>query len=79
MYTFGRVFFEWLRVDPASKIFGIRFNLLLSALISAVATVWFVWLGRREPMAITPRGDNGHSNTTDEPRTAPTPDQEYSG
>ncbi|MDQ1521084.1 MAG: hypothetical protein QOI55_2157, partial [Actinomycetota bacterium] len=28
MYTFGRIFFEWLRVDPASKIFGVRFNLL---------------------------------------------------
>ena len=33
MYTFGRIFFEWMRVDPASKIFGIRFNLLLSAVL----------------------------------------------
>ena len=37
MYTFGRIFFEWLRVDPASKIFGIRFNLLLSAVICVAA------------------------------------------
>ena len=31
MYTFGRIWFEWLRIDAASKMFGIRFNLLLSA------------------------------------------------
>jgi prolipoprotein diacylglyceryl transferase len=47
MYTFGRVFFEWLRVDPASKIFGIRFNLLLSAVLCVVFTIWFLLLGRR--------------------------------
>jgi prolipoprotein diacylglyceryl transferase len=79
MYTFGRVYFEWLRVDPASRIFGVRFNLLLSAALCVVATVWFVWLGRREPLATTPGGDAGHTETTAEPRTAPTPDQEYSG
>jgi prolipoprotein diacylglyceryl transferase len=47
MYCFGRVFFEWLRVDPASKIFGIRFNLLLSALLCVIGAVAFVRLGRR--------------------------------
>ena len=53
MYTFGRIFFEWLRVDPASKIFGVRFNLLLSAVLCAGATVWFVQLGRRgKPPAV---------------------------
>ena len=46
MYTFGRIFFEWMRVDPASKIFGVRFNLLLSAILCVGATVWFVRLGR---------------------------------
>jgi prolipoprotein diacylglyceryl transferase len=47
MYCFGRVFFEWLRVDPASKIFGVRFNLLLSAVLCVVGAVAFVRLGRR--------------------------------
>ena len=38
MYTFGRIFFEWMRVDPASKIFGVRFNLLLSVVLCVGAT-----------------------------------------
>jgi len=56
MYTFGRIFFEWMRVDPASKVFGIRFNLLLSAALCVVGSVWFVRLGRRRdrPDALTP-------------------------
>ena len=48
MYTFGRIFFEWLRVDPASKIFGIRFNLLLSAALCVGSSIWFIRLGRRK-------------------------------
>jgi prolipoprotein diacylglyceryl transferase len=58
MYTFGRIFFEWLRVDPASKIFGVRFNLLLSAVLCVGATVWFVQLGRRgKPPAVADRAE----------------------
>ena len=30
MYTFGRIWFEALRIDDATRIFGIRFNLLVS-------------------------------------------------
>ena len=47
MYTLGRAYFEWLRVDPASEIFGIRFNLLLSLALCIGASVWFVVLSRR--------------------------------
>jgi prolipoprotein diacylglyceryl transferase len=55
MYCFGRCFFEWLRVDPASRIFGIRFNLLLSAVLCVIGAIWFVRLGRRsEPSLIGP-------------------------
>src|SRR5205823_13178996 len=72
MYTFGRVFFEWLRVDPASRIFGVRFNLLLSAALCVTGIVLFVWFGRTQPPARTPAGDV----TPDTPRTTPTPDQE---
>jgi prolipoprotein diacylglyceryltransferase len=62
MYTFGRIFFEWLRVDPASKIFGVRFNLLLSAVLSIAATIWFVRLGRRrDRMGAIPGENQGSS------------------
>jgi prolipoprotein diacylglyceryl transferase len=47
MYTFGRIWFEALRIDDASRIFGIRFNLLLSIVLCIFGVVWFVWLGRR--------------------------------
>jgi prolipoprotein diacylglyceryl transferase len=53
MYTFGRIWFEWLRVDPASEVFGIRFNLLLSVVLCVASALWFVWLGRREPVTAT--------------------------
>ncbi len=51
MYTFGRIFFEWIRIDPASKIFGIRFNLLLSAGLCAIGAFAFVRIGRRQTVA----------------------------
>jgi prolipoprotein diacylglyceryl transferase len=57
-YTFGRVFFEALRSDPASEVFGIRFNLLLSAAICILSAIWFVWLGRHQPVAPSARGSD---------------------
>jgi prolipoprotein diacylglyceryl transferase len=55
LYTLGRTYFEWLRVDPASKVFGVRFNLLLSAAICVASAAWFVVLGRRgAPGALEP-------------------------
>jgi prolipoprotein diacylglyceryl transferase len=53
MYTFGRIWFEWLRIDDATRIFGVRFNLLLSIVLCIFGTVWFVWLGRRPQDAST--------------------------
>jgi prolipoprotein diacylglyceryl transferase len=47
MYTFGRIWFEALRIDNATRIFGVRFNLLLSIALSVFGAIWFVWLGRR--------------------------------
>lgn len=61
MYTFGRIFFEWMRVDPASRIFGIRFNLLLSAVLCVIGTVGFVRLGRREGIEPAPTEVQGSS------------------
>jgi prolipoprotein diacylglyceryl transferase len=47
LYTFGRIWFEALRSDQATKIFGLRFNLLLSIALCIFGTLWFIWLGRR--------------------------------
>ena len=46
-YTFGRFFFENLRVDPANEIFGVRVNSWVSAIVCIFGVAWFVWLGRR--------------------------------
>jgi prolipoprotein diacylglyceryl transferase len=46
-YTFGRFFFENLRVDPANEIFGVRVNAWVSGIVCVLSVAWFVWLGRR--------------------------------
>jgi len=51
MYTFGRIWFEALRIDDATRIFGVRFNLLLSIVLCVFGTLWFIWLGRRPQTA----------------------------
>ncbi len=61
MYTFGRIFFEWMRVDPASEIWGIRFNLLLSAMLCVIASIAFVRLGRRSGPKEAPTPVQGSS------------------
>jgi prolipoprotein diacylglyceryl transferase len=48
LYTFGRFFFENLRVDPANEIAGIRINSIVSVAVFLAGLAWFVWLGRRE-------------------------------
>jgi prolipoprotein diacylglyceryl transferase len=74
MYTFGRVFFEAMRSDPASRIFGVRFNLLLSAALCVGFAVWFVWLGRHgEPVkrAGAGAGDDTATPAASEAPTTP--------
>jgi prolipoprotein diacylglyceryl transferase len=46
-YTFGRFFFENLRIDPAHEIAGLRLNAWVSAGICIFSVGWFLWLGRR--------------------------------
>src|SRR6266511_24402 len=46
-YTFGRFFFENMRIDPANEIFGVRLNAWVSAIVCIASIAWFVWLGRR--------------------------------
>jgi prolipoprotein diacylglyceryl transferase len=47
MYTFGRTFTEALRIDDATKLFGVRFNLMLTIALCVFGWIWFIWLGRR--------------------------------
>jgi len=67
LYCFGRTFFEWLRIDDASRIFGIRFNLLLSAALSVLGFVMFVLFGRR-PLPVA----ESTASETAEPSEQPT-------
>ena len=60
MYTFGRIWFEALRIDDATRVFGVRFNLMLSIALCVFGTVWFVWLGRR-PQPESPEIPSGKS------------------
>jgi prolipoprotein diacylglyceryl transferase len=46
-YTFGRFFFENLRIDPAHEIAGLRVNAWVSAGVCILSVAWFLWLGRR--------------------------------
>ena len=70
MYTFGRIWFEALRIDDATRIFGVRFNLLLSIVLSVFGTSWFIWLGRR------PRGESSDALDVAEPAIAVSDDAE---
>ncbi len=45
-YTFGRFWFENLRIDPAHLILGLRVNAWVSALACLGAGAAFFWLGR---------------------------------
>lgn len=47
LYCIERFFMELLRVDPASELFGMRFNALLSIVLAVAGFVGFVVAGRR--------------------------------
>ena len=67
-YTFGRFFFENMRIDPANEIFGARINSWVSAIVCILSVAWFVWLGRRGseyPPGTVP-ADGGAGVTLDE-------------
>ena len=61
LYTLGRTWFEALRIDKATRVFGVRFNLLVSAALCVGAGVWFVVLARR----------NGADDALDDDALAP--------
>ncbi|MFN8015906.1 MAG: prolipoprotein diacylglyceryl transferase [Acidimicrobiia bacterium] len=43
-YCFVRIFMELLRVDKATKIFNIRFNLLVSIILCLLGLTWMMYL-----------------------------------
>src|SRR4051794_5312653 len=42
-YTFGRMFEEFIRVDPSGHIGGLRLNAVVSIVVFVVSTAFFVW------------------------------------
>jgi prolipoprotein diacylglyceryl transferase len=46
LYTSFRVYMEYLRIDAATEVFGVRFNALLSVALCAGGLAWLLWLGR---------------------------------
>ncbi|MEX1007882.1 MAG: prolipoprotein diacylglyceryl transferase [Acidimicrobiia bacterium] len=49
LYTFGRFWFENLRIDPAHDIGPLRVNAWVSVALFAFGIGWFWWLGRHQP------------------------------
>nr|WP_184830103.1 prolipoprotein diacylglyceryl transferase [Jiangella mangrovi] len=48
-YTLGRGFWEYLRIDPANDVFGIRVNLWVSGIIFVAAVAYFFWSLKKHP------------------------------
>lgn len=51
-YSFGRIFEELLRVDPAHRLLGLRLNLYVAAGLLLVVLAWFVASQRRPRSAV---------------------------
>jgi prolipoprotein diacylglyceryl transferase len=49
LYTLGRVWIEYLRVDPAREVLGVRINVWTSILVFTAAVVYIVVSARRRP------------------------------
>jgi len=48
-YTAGRVWIEYLRVDPVNDVFGVRLNVWTSIIVFLAAAAYFVVTTRRHP------------------------------
>jgi prolipoprotein diacylglyceryl transferase len=48
-YTAGRVWIEYLRVDPVNDIFGVRLNVWTSIVVFAAAAAYFLVSSKRHP------------------------------
>ena len=48
-YSFGRIWEELLRVDPAHHILGLRLNFFVAIVLFAIGIAWFVRTQRKGP------------------------------
>lgn len=73
-YTVGRAWIEWLRVDPAHHILGLRLNDWTSMIV-LLAAIAYLYLKRGDTTPERIRGD-GPAGTTDETGTEPAAEPE---
>ncbi|WP_232827313.1 prolipoprotein diacylglyceryl transferase [Jiangella endophytica] len=64
-YTLGRGFWEYLRIDPANHLFGVRVNLWVSGLIFVAAVAYFFWSLKRHPGREDPEALRGFYDQPD--------------
>ncbi|MGH3367125.1 MAG: prolipoprotein diacylglyceryl transferase family protein, partial [Nocardioidaceae bacterium] len=48
-YTAGRGWIEYLRIDEANHILGLRLNIWTSVVVFVAALLFFLWSARRHP------------------------------
>jgi prolipoprotein diacylglyceryl transferase len=63
LYTFGRFWFENLRIDPAHDVGPLRVNAWVSLAVLLFGVWWFWWLGRHEPRQRRPGGGADDART----------------
>ena len=67
LYTFGRFWFENMRIDTAHHFGPMRLNAWVSLVFFIAGIMWFVWLGRHQP----PQRRAGHvADATSPPESA---------
>jgi len=76
LYTFGRFWFENMRIDPAHHIAGLRLNAWVSIAICLVGITWFVVAGRRAAPADRPDGSANARTADASPRSERDHEQE---
>ncbi|MGI8795380.1 MAG: prolipoprotein diacylglyceryl transferase [Acidimicrobiia bacterium] len=67
LYTFGRFWFELLRVDPPNRILAVRVNVWVSALLFLGAVAWLVVSSGHAARA---RATAGHRTAAGSPRSS---------
>jgi prolipoprotein diacylglyceryl transferase len=72
-YTVGRGWIEYLRIDPANHILGLRLNVWTSIVVFLGAAIYFVVAGRRHPgrEESVYRDGRGPEDATDEELSDP--------
>jgi prolipoprotein diacylglyceryl transferase len=73
LYTFGRFFTEYLRIDPAHRYLGLRLNDWTSVAVFVIATAVLVWRGRppRSRHAVGHFADSGPVELVGDPLPEP--------